>query len=232
MAAKPGGARGRTPQQTDKRPVARRAPRKDTLLSPDRIVAKAVDLLDAEGVDGLTMRRLADRLGVGAMSLYWHVTNKEQVLDLALDAVLVYRIPESEDAAAGWRAPLVHMLADWRATMLRHPWSAALLPRRALGASMLGRLERLSRVLSDAGVAPVDLNVAVWSLWNYVMGATVTLASFDRPSDDRASAQRDLGAYPTLQQSRLLLDDDWEGTFRSGLDILLDGIAAGAKKTR
>jgi AcrR family transcriptional regulator len=204
-------------------------PRSEPPLSLERIVATAVELLDAEGVDGLTMRRLADRLGSGAMSLYWYVDNKEAVFDLALDSVLGYGGPPQTAASQDWRGEVVHMLEDWRASMLRHPWSAALLPRRALGPNMLSRLELLSRTLSGAGVADADLNVAIWSLWNYVMGATITRGSFELSDDDRVAAQQRLTGlserYPTIERSRLLLDNDWDGAFRSGLDFLLDGLA-------
>jgi AcrR family transcriptional regulator len=187
-----------------------------------------VDLLDSQGVDGLTMRRLADRLGAGAMSLYWHVGNKEGVFDLALDRVLEYRAPEQTPGSGDWRGDVVYMLEDWRASMLRHSWSASLLPRRALGPNMLARLERLSDILSRAGVADADLNVAIWSLWNYVMGATITRGSFDRSDDDRTAAQSRLTQlaehYPTIERSRLLLDNDWDGAFRKGLEFLLDGV--------
>jgi AcrR family transcriptional regulator len=223
MVAKGSGAKGkqsrRAAQETPGEPA----------LSLERIAATAVELLDAQGVDGLTMRRLADRLGAGAMSLYWHVANKEEVFDLALDSVLEYRGPPPAAEPADWRGDVVHMLDDWRASMLRHPWSASLLPRRALGPNMLGRLELLSKTLSGAGVADADLNTAIWSIWNYVMGATVTRGSFDLSDDDRAAAQRRLTElserYPTIERSRLLLDSDWDGAFRRGLDFLLDGVA-------
>ena len=123
------------------------------------------------------------------------------------------------------------MLDDWRASMLRHPWSASLLPRRALGPNILSRLERLSKALSRAGVADADLNAAIWSLWNYVMGATITRTNFDLSDDDGASSQRrreHLGEhYPAIERSRLLLDDDWDGAFQKGLGFLLDGLAPG-----
>lgn len=196
-------------------------------LSLDRIVAIAVTLLDAQGVDGLTMRGLAGSLGAGAMSLYWHVASKEVVFDLALDSVLAYRAPPPIEGV-DWRGDVVGMLEDWRACMLRHPWSASLLPRRALGPSMLGRLELLSQTLSRAGVADADLNAAIWSLWNYVMGATVTLGNFERSDEDRTAAQQRLGGlgerYPTIERSGLLLDSDWDGAFGKGLDFLLDGL--------
>jgi len=209
-------------------PESTQEPRNEPPLSLERIVATAVELLDAHGVDGLKMRQLADRLGSGAMSLYWHVDNKEQVFDLALDSVLKSGGPPRTDESQDWRRDIVHMLEDWRTCMLRHPWSASLLPRRALGPNILGRLELLSKTLSRAGVADADLNVAIWSLWNYVIGATITRASFDVSDDDRATAQQRLSSlsehYPTIVRSRLLLDNDWDGAFRKGLDFLLDGL--------
>ena len=177
----------------------------------------------------MTMRRLADRLGSGVMSLYWHIDTKEDVFDLALDAVLEYRGFSQTGEPGNWRAEVVHMLEDWRASMLRHPWSASLLPRRALGPNILSRLELLSKALSKAGVADGNLNVAIWSLWNYVIGATITRASFGLSDDDMIVAQQRLTHlsehYPTIERSRLLLDNDWDGTFRKGLDFLLDGLA-------
>ena len=229
MAAKRSGPQSKRPQPTSGSSLQPgQDPNSEPSLSLERIVATAVELLDAEGVGGLKMRRLADRLGSGAMSLYWHVDNKEKVFDLALDSVLEYRGPTQPGEAQDWRGDVIQILEDWRASMLRHPWSALLLPRRALGPNILARLELLSQILSRAGVADADLNVAIWSLWNYVMGATITRSSFDISDDDRAAAQQQLPArYPTIERSRLLLDDDWDGTFRKGLDFLLDGLAPG-----
>jgi len=229
MAAKRSGARGKRSQRTNASLQSVQEPRSEPPLSLERIVATAVELLDAEGVDGLTMRRLADRVGSGVMSLYWHVDNKEDVFDLALDSVLEYRGPPQMVESRDWREEVVPMLEDWRASMLRHPWSASLLPRRALGPNILSRLELLSKTLSGAGVADADLNVAIWSLWNFVIGATTTRANFDLSDDDRAAAQQRLTGlsqdYPTIERSRLLLDNDWDGAFRKGLDFLLDGLA-------
>lgn len=230
MAAKRGGARTKRPRRLSEGLQPDPELRGEPPLSRERIVATAVELLDAQGIDGLTMRRLADRLGSGVMSLYWHVDNKEDVFDLALDSVLEYRGPPQTVEPRDWRGEVVHMLDDWRGGMLRHPWSASLLPRRALGPNILGRLELLSKTLAKAGVADADLNVAIWSLWNYVMGATITRASFDLSDDDRAAAQQRLErlgeSYPTIERSRLLLDDDWDGTFRKGLGLLLDGLSS------
>ncbi|MET2826831.1 TetR/AcrR family transcriptional regulator [Mesorhizobium shangrilense] len=229
MAAKGSGARGKRSQRASGSLQPGKELSGEPPLSRQRIVAGAVELLDAQGVDGLTMRRLADRLGSGVMSLYWHVDNKEDVFDLALDSVLEYREPPQMVASQDWRGKVVYLLEDWRASMLRHPWSVSLLPRRALGPNMLSRLELLSKTLSGAGVAAADMNVAIWSLWTYVMGATITRASFDLSDDDRAAAQQRLTRlsehYATIERSRLLLDDDWDGIFRKGLGFLLDGLS-------
>lgn len=227
MAVKRSSARSKR-SQSGELPQPVQEPGSEPPLSRERIVACAVELLDAQGLDGLTMRRLADRLGSGVMSLYWHVDNKEDVFDLALDSVLEYCVPPQIGESQDWRGDVVHVLEDWRAIMLRHPWSASLLPHRALGPNILSRLELLSKTLSRAGVADADLNVAIWTLWNHVMGATITRASFDLTDDDRAAAQQRLTRlgerYPTIERSRLLLDDDWDGTFRKGLGFLLDGL--------
>lgn len=229
MAAKRSGTRSKRSQGTSVSLQTVQEPHSEPPLSRERIVATAVELLDAQGVGGLTMRRLADRLGSGVMSLYWYVSNKEDVFGLALDSVLEYRRPPQMAESQDWRGEILHLLEDWRAIMLSHPWSASLLPRQVLGQNILARLELLSKTLSRAGVADADLNAAIWSLWNYVMGATITRASFDLSAKDRADAQQRLehlsGHHPTIERSRLLLDDDWDGAFRKGLGFLLDGLA-------
>lgn len=213
MPTKRSAARGKTSDKAG-----------EASLTRERIIVAAVELLDAQGVEGLTMRGLAERLGSGVMSLYWHVSKKEDVLDLAVDAVLAYRAPSPAVDFQDWRQEVMHVLEDWRDSMLRHPWAAALLPRRALGPNILARLEILSRTLSAAGVADADLNAAIWSLWNHVMGATMTRASFTRSADDLAAAQQSLADYPSIERSRLLLESDWDGTFGKGLAFLLDGL--------
>ena len=227
MTAKSGGRK--RSRGTGEQPSPSPEPGNEPPLSRERIVATAVELLDAQGIDGLSMRRLAERLGSGVMSLYWHVDNKEVVLDLALDTVLERSGSPHAGASQDWRGEIVFMLEEWRAIMLSHPWSASLLPRRVLGQNMLGRLELLGNTLSRAGVADADLNAAIWSLWNYVMGATLTRASFDVSDDDRAAAQLRLAGlsehYPTIERSRLLLDNDWDGAFEKGLGFLLDGLS-------
>ena len=236
MAGRRGERRSGGPRRTSVWLQPEQAPRGDSTLSRERIVEAAITLLDAEGIEALTMRRLADRVGSGVMSLYWHVDNKEDVFELALDSVLAYRELTRKASASNWRDEVVHLLGDWRACLLTHPWAALLMPSRVLGPNSLGRLEALARILSGAGVPDSELNVAIWSLWNYVMGATVTRANFDRSEEDRRAAQQHLARlgehYPTIAASCLLMDSDWDGTFRKGLDRLLDGLAPEPRRRR
>lgn len=193
----------------------------------------AVALLDEEGIDGLTMRRLAERIGSGVTTLYWHVDTKDDVVDLALDAIFATTpVPTGTDRGDEWRADVVAMLLDWRTAMLRHPWSAALLQRPTLGPNLLARMEFLQATLVGAGFSGPRLAAATWTLYNYLMGATVARASFDLSADDREAAQQRLrdrsDQYPTLSAQDYMLEDDWDGTFTRGLGYVLDGIAAAA----
>lgn len=228
MPAKAAAGRKKQPKRSSVWLQPAEPARSDPPLSRERIVAAAIELLDANGVSGLTMRKLADHLGSGVMSLYWHVDNKEDVFELALDQVLEYRRPALPGPSANWREEVTHLAQDWRAAMLAHPWSASLLERPALGPNVLARIELLAAALSAAGVPDEKLNVAIWSLYNYVMGATIVRASLDLSDADRAASQQRLeqlsGRFPTIERLKLFMDDDWDGAFRKGLGYLLDGI--------
>src|SRR5689334_17095370 len=124
-------------------------------LSRERIVAGAVALLDEEGADRLTMRRLAERLGTGSTTLYWHLDTKDDVLDLALDTV--FGEAEVPPATGDWCADVTAMVERWRAVMLRHPWTATLMGRPMLGPNVLARTEFLHAALQRAGLTGAPL---------------------------------------------------------------------------
>ncbi|MBG0816512.1 TetR/AcrR family transcriptional regulator [Planomonospora sp. ID82291] len=202
-------------------------------LSRDRIVEEAVALLDAEGVDRLTMRRLAERLGTGSTTLYWHVKTKDDVLDLALDAIFAeVEIPPKSDR--GWRADITALIGGWRAVLLRHPWSAALLGRPMLGPNVLARSEFLYATLLDAGVVEPHLTAAAYGLSNYVIGSGLMQATWpaDAEQETRRAAREHLqangGRYPALAAyGPLVAEGDRDTGFALGLVWLLDGIQAG-----
>ncbi|GHE42736.1 TetR family transcriptional regulator [Streptosporangium violaceochromogenes] len=213
------------------RPATR--PRRDAPpLSRDRIVEESVALLDEEGVGRLTMRRLAERLGTGSTTLYWHVKTKDDVLDLALDAIFEeVEIPGG--GSGGWRADVSELIGRWRATLLRHPWSAALLGRPMLGPNVLARSEFLYATLLRAGVGEPDLVAAAYGLSNYVIGSALTqvtwLAGTER--ETRLAAGEHLRAnrerYPSLAaHASPVAEDEWDAGFTRGLTWLLDGIEA------
>lgn len=204
-------------------------------LTRERIVTAAVALLDEEGIDRLTMRRLADRLAVVAPSLYWHVDTKDDVIDLAVDAIFgEARAGTARDAARGadWRADVAAVLGTWRAVLLRHPWAAAVPARRrpSIGPNFLASMEALQATLVRAGFTGRDLLAATWALHNHVLGSASTQVALDVTEEERHAAQErvraDRDRYPTLAASDYLRDDDWNGTFAAGLDFLLDGLQA------
>src|SRR5262249_56956195 len=90
-------------------------------LTPEQIVRTAIELLDAEGLEGLSMRDLGARLGTAATAVYWHVKSKEQLLRLAGDAVW-NEIALPDLSVVDWRTAGTAMASDLRAMFSRHPW--------------------------------------------------------------------------------------------------------------
>ncbi|MFD1544817.1 TetR/AcrR family transcriptional regulator [Nonomuraea guangzhouensis] len=189
-------------------------------LTLERIVAEAVALLDEEGEARLTMRHLAERLDTGSTTLYWHVKTKDDVLDLALDAVFgEVALPGGR---SGWRERVAGLVTGWRAALLRHPWSIGLLDRPMMGPNALERTEFLYATLAGAGFAGPDLVAAAHSLSTFVTGSATTQAREQSATalDGHLRAQRD--TYPTLAAHGL--GHDWDDTFARGLGYLLDGM--------
>lgn len=198
-----------------------------TPLTRERIVDAAVALLDEHGVDGLTMRRLAQRLDVTSTALYWHVRTKDDVLDLAVDQVFGdVRLPEASD---DWRNDVRALIQGWRAAMLRHPWAPSLVGRPMLGPNVLARTEFLQAALLRGDLSGVQLTVTTRVLANYVIGAALTEATWHQTADShaRAEARRRIAAnpaaYPTLNASGHLDDARWsdDDVFEQGLDAIL-----------
>ena len=139
-------------------------------LTVDRIVAAAVELADAEGLAALSMRRVAERLGVGTMSLYTYVPGKAELLDVMLDTVLgeVAR----PDGTGGWRAGLeLRAREDW-ALFHRHPWMLQISPSRALlGPNETELFEAALRVVDGIGLGGPEMVLVVSLVADYTRGA-------------------------------------------------------------
>ena len=202
-------------------------PRRATPLTRERIVDAAVALLDEHGIDGLTMRRLAQHLAVTSTALYWHVKTKDDVLDLAVDQIFAeVQLP---DAGGDWRDNVRELTCKWRAAMLRHHWAPSLIGRPMLGPNVLARTEFLQSALVRGGFTGVQLAVVTRMLANYVIGAALTEATWRQSEDPeaRAEARRHIAAnrtaYPTLIASGHLDDERWsdDDLFERGLDAIL-----------
>lgn len=209
----------------------RRTARGDQPLTLARIIDAAIELLDKEGVDRLTMRRLAERLQAGAPSLYWHVDTKDDVIDLAVDAIFGEAV-SARGHGDDWRAEVTEVLTSWRAALLRHPWAAALPARQrpTIGPNFLASMEILQAALSRAGFSGHGLSAATWVLYNHVMGSASSESALNISAAERRLGQAQLRTerdrYPTLADNGYLYDDDFDGSYRTGLEYLLDGLEA------
>jgi AcrR family transcriptional regulator len=142
-------------------------------LSVERVVAAAIELADAEGLAALSMRRVADRLGVGTMSLYTYVPGKAELLDLMLDTVLAE--VARPDGAGGWRAGLeLRAREDW-AMYHRHPWILQISPVRSLlGPNETDLLEATLAAVAGTGLGGTEMVLVVSLVAEYTRGAAST----------------------------------------------------------
>jgi AcrR family transcriptional regulator len=155
----------------------------DAGLSKQRVVAEAMRLADREGVDGLSMRRLASALGAGAMSLYYYVANKDELLDAMIDVVFeeIELPPEGTD----WQSAMRRRSVSAREVLARHPWAIGLMESRTTpGPANLRHREAVTACLRKAGFSVVMATHANWLLDSYVYGFALQEASV--PFDDAA----------------------------------------------
>lgn len=147
-------------------------------LTVDRIVRAAIEVADAEGLTGLSMRRVADELGVTAMSLYTYVPGKAELLDVMLDTVHAeVPPPDSRDGGAGsgdddWRGRLERLARENWARYHRHPWLlqvATSLP--VLGPNLMAKYDRELAAVAGLGLTEVEMDLLVSLLGDYVHGA-------------------------------------------------------------
>ncbi|MFI9050690.1 TetR/AcrR family transcriptional regulator [Streptomyces sp. NPDC053427] len=173
MAATEGRA-GKRPKSvwlTERPPLKRKADQ-PAGLDLDKIVAATVRLLDAEGLAKFSMRRLAAELGVTAMSVYWYVDTKDDLLELAIDAVAgEMPLPDESDAAADWRDQLRLLATGYRDMLLRHPWAARLLGEFInVGPQATAFANASLRIMHRSGLSPVETSGALASVFQFVYG--------------------------------------------------------------
>jgi AcrR family transcriptional regulator len=196
-------------------------------LTRDRIIETAAQLADAQGIEAVTMRRLADELGVEAMSLYHHTPNKAAILDGLVDLVFSEVISEVTPSQ-----PLRSRILTARTVMLRHPWAPALVETRTQpGLPMLQYVDGVIASLRADGLSFDLIHHAMHALGSRAFGFVQEM------SDSGASADQ-IGQLATVAPSLAamlaeVVHDDPESTlgwcddqteFEFGLDLLLDGL--------
>jgi AcrR family transcriptional regulator len=202
-------------------------------LTRHQVVTAAIELADRDGGESISMRRLAQELGVEAMSLYTHVRNKEDLLDGIVDAV-IGMIPV-DGGAADWRTSLRRMALGARGVMLRHPWAPrAIETRTAPGPTALAYINAVFGILREGGFSIAQTHHALHLLGSLALGFTRELF------DDSANADPEVApslpaefaaALPYVAEMALAVahggalgpcDDD--GEFEFALDFILDGL--------
>ncbi|WP_405727387.1 TetR/AcrR family transcriptional regulator C-terminal domain-containing protein [Streptomyces sp. NBC_01537] len=215
-------------------------------LSRATIVREAIAMLDADGIEALSMRKLGARLNAGATSLYRHVATKDELMELAVDEVFAEIALPPADSPAGspdWRAAATAAARSFRTTALRHPWLASVLGQAGLaylGPNLMSFTERLAALFTAAGFP--EPSRAIDTVLSYVIGMSTTEAAWLTtvarsgeteaafiarlmPAAQRAAAGHEhlAGAYAAAE----VLDpaEIRDGKFAYGLEVVLDGLA-------
>ena len=137
-------------------------------LSVERVVTCALTLADTDGLGAVTMRRVAESLGVVPMSLYTYVPGKAELLDLMLDTVY-RRMPRPDLSAHPWRERLTAIAHQNRELFVRHPWIAQLSTSRPpLGPGLMAKYDYELRAFESLGLDDVELDAALTFLLDFV----------------------------------------------------------------
>ena len=208
-----------------------------TPLSRERVLRAAIRIADENGIESLTMRRVAEDLGAEAMSLYYHVASKEDLLDGIADAV----VAEINDAVGGLGVPSAG--AQWKAAarqvLLRHPWAPRVFETRtSTSLAVLHYYDGLVRLMRDGGFSWDLIHHATHALGSRALGFSQELfdpGSGNVSAEDQAAALAGLASQiPHLvgMLAEVAHDDpdstlgwcDDQTEFEFGLDVILDGL--------
>lgn len=202
-------------------------------MTRDGVVTAAVQLADEVGLDGLTMRELARRVGLKPMSLYHHIDDKDDLLDGMVDAVFaeIELPPDTTD----WRAALRRKAVTARASLTRHPWAIGVMESRTSpGPANLQHHDSVLGILHQAGFSIMAATQANAILDSYTYGFALQEASLPFGSaDELERVAQDIitsmpfDQYPNLRRTATELAEanfDFSDQFELGLDLILDGL--------
>ena len=203
-------------------------------LSRERVLRAAITLADEGGIEALSMRKLAEMLGVQAMSLYNHVASKDDVLDGIVDAVWAEIVLPTRDG--DWKAGIRDIAISAHETLLRHGWASGLRMSHRPGSARLRYGDALLGCLRNAGFSKDLTYHGYHIIESYILGYTVQVLSYravdmQRFDDLAASFLRgDFAAeYPhftehALQHMEPEPEQDDVSAYELGLDLILDGL--------
>lgn len=227
------------------KPMAKKAPTETRVpLNRERVLRAAIVLADEGGIEALSMRKLAQRLGVEAMSLYNHVANKDEILNGMVDLVVQEMdvAPDGDD----WKAVLREIAVSAHQVLLRHRWACSLIMSSGVSQAKLQQMESMLSALRQAGCSADLTHHAYHALESHIVGFTLWQVSLRLPASHEELARlgreflRELPQedFPHLTEhivQHLDPNDDHSGAFEFGLDLILDGVErlrdAGAART-
>jgi AcrR family transcriptional regulator len=213
-----------------------------TPLTRERLLRGAVTVVDAGGLNALTMRALAEELGVKPMALYHHVANKEEILDGIID--IVFAEIELPEPGGDWRKAIGRRAESARAVLRRHPWAIALMEsRRTPGPATLHHHDTVIGIFRAGGFSVAETAHAYALLDSYVYGFALqeAMLPMDGPADTAELAGSimesfPVGAYPHLAELAtehvLRPGYDFGDEFGFGLELILDGLERTADQPR
>lgn len=212
-------------------------------LSRGKLVSTAVALLDEEGLEKFSMRRLAGRLGVTVMSLYWYVDNKDDLLEFALDEVLgTVHVPGPEEGG-DWREDLRGFAREWRNVWARHPWALRLCQRFLnVGPHSMAIAEDARHVVARSDLPPEQHRGALSTVLQYAYGAAAMEVRWIEQSREAGRSPDELFTEVSQEladrEGRERAEDELdvdvvargECDFAHGLDCLIAGIETLARQ--
>lgn len=222
--------------RTARKPAIETArPRRDP-LTRDRVIDAALRIMDAEGVEAVTMRRIGRELGVEAMSLYNHVRDKDDILDGISEAVMSrFEIPPS---TGDWPADVRAMAHEWRRLLGLHPGVMQLLAERHKpleGMATYRPMNAALEALSGAGLSSRELAQAFNAMGSYIMGFVMMEQGLMPGRDhhehaheheEMADALREAGLPLLVQCFQYFAECPTDEQFDFGLDLMIDGLRA------
>ena len=198
-------------------------------LDRTRIVEAALELLDRQGLAGVTTRKVAERLGVKSSSLYWHFRDREELLDVLADRIVADA--HWPDPTLGWREQAEALMVEYLRCLMAHRDAARLSAGRApAGPHRLRGAETMLTALVAGGLSDQDAVSATLVLTTYVVGFALELEGAigtGSTASHGTSAGTPTRQYPTLSRmADLVYPDGPAYRFTHGLAFVLDGIAA------